>query len=256
MTLRSAAAAIACAFVVLSGARAADEVPASNPPSPFDAQQERAIREIVRDYLVTHPEVIVDAIEVLRERQRAQELENTRQAVTANADALLEDPHTPVVGNPDGDVTIVEFFDYRCGYCKRVFPALMDLLEEDGNIRLVMKEFPILGPESQFAARAALAAREQDRYGDFHARLMEARGELSEDAVMAIAGSVGLDLDRLRDDMTAERIDEALERNFALADRLSIRGTPAFVIGDELVPGAIGLDQLRRMVEEQRERAG
>jgi len=256
MTLRTAAATLAAVFVVLSAARADDEAPASHPPSPFDAIQEQAIREIVRDYLVEHPEVIVDAIEVLRERQRAQELENARHAVAANADALFEDPYTPVVGNPDGDVTIVEFFDYRCGYCKRVFPALMELLEEDGNIRLAMKEFPILGPDSRFAARAALAAREQDRYGDFHAKLMAARGELSEDAVMAIARSVGLDVDRLRNDMAAERIDEALERNFALAERLSIRGTPAFVIGDELVPGAIGLDQLRQMVEEQRERAG
>lgn len=255
MILRISAAALAATLIALGAARAADDGGAP-PTGPFDAAQEEAIRDIVRDYLVEHPEIIVEAIEALRQRQQVQEQENARQAVAANADALFDDPHAPVIGNPDGDVTIVEFFDYRCGYCKSVLPALVDLMEQDGNIRMVMKEFPILGPESRFAARAALAARAQGLYSEFHLKLMQAKGELSEDAVMAIAESIGLDVDKLRDDMGSETIDRALQRNFELAERLSIRGTPAFVIGDELVPGAIGADQLRRLVEQQRERAG
>lgn len=228
----------------------------SAPASPFSALEEEAIRSVVRDYLIENPEVIVEAIEALRAQQREEELRTSQAAVADNAEALYEDPDAPVLGNPDGDVTIVEFFDYRCGYCKRVFPTLMEVVESDGNVRLVMKEWPILGPESDFAARAALAAQEQGKYADFHVKLMGAKGELSEDAVMTIARSAGLDTEQLRADMADPGIEAALRRTFTLAEKLGIRGTPAFVIGGELVPGAVGADRMRALIEAKRQDAG
>ncbi|MDJ0608977.1 MAG: DsbA family protein [Kiloniellales bacterium] len=218
----------------------------------FDAADQDEIREIVREYLIEHPEVIVEAINVYQERQRVAAKERQQQAVVALQSALAEDPDAPVLGNPDGDVMVVEFFDYNCGYCKTVAEGIRQTIAEDPGIRLVMKEFPILGPDSQFAARAALAAAEQDRYEELHFALMTAPGRLNQQKVMSVAGSLGLDLDKLRRDMNKPEVDAALRRNFELAEGLEITGTPAFVIGSQVFPGALNMETLRQVVAEAR----
>jgi protein-disulfide isomerase len=157
-----------------------------------------------------------------------------------------------VLGNRNGDVTVVEFFDYRCPYCKRAAPVLDEVIKADGRVRRVMKEFPILGPDSVIASRAALAARAQGKYEELHRALIGARGQLDESAVMAAAKGVGLDLDRLRRDMRSTEIDGIIRRNRELAESLEITGTPAFVIGDAFLPGAADAATFRSLIQKAR----
>ncbi len=217
--------------------------------------QAKAVEKIVREYLDKNPEVILGALESLRERQRQEARERGRQSLVDNRAALYEDADSPVAGNPDGDVTVVEFFDYRCGYCKRTFPTLMQTLKDDGNVRLVLKEFPILGADSRIAAQAALAARKQGKYFPYHKAMMAARGTLNEKAIMAIARSVGLDTKRLQRDMQDPAIKAMIDKNFRLADALGVRGTPAFVIGNRLVPGAVNSVTLKSLIAQAREKS-
>ncbi len=218
----------------------------------FDLEETSEIERIVGDYIRNNPEIVVDALRQLELRQRQAEAQEVERQIALNSEALLNDPGSPVGGNPNGDVTVVEFFDYRCPYCKAVSPSLSQLLEDDGNIRFVYKEWPILGPVSVTAARVALAARKQDMYEEFHERLMGVSGQLSEVMIFDIAADLGLDIDRLREDMDSPDIENMLRRNATLADSLKITGTPAFVIGDVLVPGALELSDLKALVEQAR----
>ena len=220
----------------------------------FTAEQEEAIQQLVRDYLLSHPEVLIEASQAYRERQQEIQERQAREMLVSRRDDLANDPDSPVVGNPDGDVVIVEFFDYRCPYCVRVAEGLRETVEDDGNIRLVMKEFPILGPESMLASRMALAAVQQDKYEDLHWALMEVSSGLNEETAFRVAEQVGLDIDQLRRDMEAPEIDEMLQRNYDLAQALQVNGTPAFVVGDEIVRGALDMRSLRQIVA--RTRAG
>ncbi len=220
----------------------------------FDAREERAIREIVADYLRQNPEIILEAVRLLRERRAQAEGDRRRRAILRLRDRLERDPNSPVGGNPDGDVTIVEFFDYRCPYCKRVAPTVRELLERDGNIRLVYKEWPILGPDSEFAARAALAARKQGKYLEFHDRIM-AQERVDETSVLAAARELGLDVERLRADMRSPETERHLAETMELAERLGITGTPAFVVGEELIPGMADRATLEQLVARAREGA-
>ena len=224
-------------------------------PAEFDPAQESAIRMIVRDYLVAHPEVLIEALQVYQAREKAAAAERKREALRAHSGALNGSSDDPVIGNPEGDVVIVEFFDYRCPYCTKVAEPLREAVLADGNIKLVMKEFPILGPDSQFAARAALAAAKQGLYEPFHFALMDVKGKVDQEAVMTIAKGVGLDLDRLKGDMQSPEIDAVLRRNFQLAEILEINGTPAFIIGEEIFPGAIDMQSLKAKVAEVRSNA-
>lgn len=212
------------------------------------AEIERIVRDVIRD----NPEIVLEALESLRTREAQAREERARKAVVDRRPELLQDPASPVGGNPQGDVTIVEFFDYQCGYCKAVHPTMKDLLASDGRIRKVYKEFPILGPGSVIASRAALASRAQGKYLAFHDALMEARGAMNEETVMRIARSVGLDVDRLKRDMNAPEVEQAIRANMNLADALGIQGTPAFVVGEQVVPGALELDGLRLLVRRAR----
>jgi protein-disulfide isomerase len=214
----------------------------------FSAEQRQAIEAIVRDYLIKNPEVIIEVIEAAKaklssdaEAQRAKVLVERRQDI-------FEDPNAPVAGNPKGDVTLVEFFDYRCPYCKQVAPAIEALLGEDKQLRVVYKEFPVLGPDSVTAARAALAARKQEKYEALHQALMGMRGQITEAAIFNAAKSAGVDVERLKRDMAAPEIDQMLQANHRLAAALDISGTPGFVIGDEVVPGAVSVDALRQLI--------
>jgi protein-disulfide isomerase len=209
------------------------------------------IEKIVREYLLREPKVVFDALQELQRQEAEATAARQKAAIAANQEKLLDDPLTPVGGNPDGDVTLVEFFDYRCTYCRRVVSSLRELLDEDGDLRVVFKDMPVLGPDSVRAARAALASRKQDGYVPFHFALM-ASDDLSPAGIRAAAKSVGLDPDRLETDMEAPEVNAVLEANYALAQELGIEGTPAFVIGDQLIPGAVEKARLEHLIDEAR----
>jgi protein-disulfide isomerase len=228
-------------------------------PTPPAAAQEslseteaEAVREIVRELLRSHPELVVEALQSFEEKQRLAAEQRRRQAVAENAELLDGTAGDPVLGATEGDVVVVEFFDYNCGYCRQVSTPLRQAIQSDGNIKLVMKEWPILGPPSYFAARASLAAEKQGLYEEFHFALMQTKERVNEDLVLQVAERVGLDMERLRADMLAPEIDAKLQETYDLAEALGITGTPAFVIGDELLPGAITMSRLQQVVERQR----
>ena len=226
--------------------------PAATAADPQATPDTEAIEKIVRDYLIRNPEVIVEALEELERRREIANQEREREAIIAHRAALLDDPASYVAGNRDGDVTIVEFFDYRCPYCKRSLGALMTTLENDPNVRVVFKEFPILGEESVLASRAAIASIQQGKYLDYHNALMESGSELNEQSVLQIAREVGLDADKLMADMFSTEVTEVIRDNYLLAEALGIGGTPAFVIGDQLIPGAIDERRFAELIQEAR----
>jgi protein-disulfide isomerase len=237
----------ACALLTSLGSVAPEAFAQQTVPKPeLDEFEQR-----VRDYLLSQPEVIMEALQVLQERLRAAEAKNLKRTIAERSAEILYDPDAPVAGNPSGDATLVEFFDYNCPYCRRVAPTVSGLIADDADLRVVYKEIPILGPGSQFAARAALAARNQGEYVPFHEALMTAR-QVSEDNVMDIARRVGLDVERLERDMADPAIEAAIQRNLALASALGITGTPSFVIGDRVVPGAVDRTTLEGLITQAR----
>ena len=204
--------------------------------------------EAIRAYLLEHPEVVREALEALQRRDALAAAAGARDTLARHRDALFEDPRSPVLGNPGGDVTVVEFFDYHCGYCRRSAPAVAALLASDPGVRVVMKEFPILGPESVLAAKSALAAARQGRYQAFHDALFQAES-LDAAAIDAIAAAMHLDMARFHADRDDPAIDALLDGNAAVAAALGIQGTPAFIVGDQLVPSAIDADALAALVQ-------
>lgn len=237
--------ALACTFLAIApaGSLGAAEI---------SSEQRKAIEAIIHDYLMQNPDVLIDALREAEAKANSDADVKAAQVLRDRRHEVFDDPATPVGGNPQGDVTVVEFFDYRCPYCKQVQPALQKLLDQDRKLRFVYKEFPVLGEQSDIAAHAALAARLQGRYDAFHNAMMAAKGQISEEVVYRVAGSVGLDVDRLKRDMTDPEIERALSANRALAKALELRGTPGFIIGDHIVPGAIDLDALKTMVADAR----
>jgi protein-disulfide isomerase len=209
------------------------------------------VEKIVRDYLLREPEVIYQALQELQRREAEATAARQRAAIADNRSELLEAPHTPIGGDPDGDVTLVEFFDYRCAYCRRVVPSMQALLQEDPDLRVVFKDLPVLGPDSVRAARAALASGLQEGYVPFHFALMAA-DDLSIEGIRAAAVSVGLDPDRLEKDMASAEVSAAIDANYRLANALGIEGTPAFVIGDQLLPGAVDKARLEELIRQHR----
>lgn len=221
----------------------------------FTDAEQRVIEQMIRNYIMNNPEIIVESVQRMGAREQAANQQRQRQVLVDLRESLENDPGSHVAGNPDGDVTLVEFFDYRCTYCKRFLPVLADLAKNDPNVRIVFKEFPILGADSVVASRAALAARYQNKelYVPFHNALMESRGVFSERRVLDIASEVGLNVDQLRRDMASSDIESTISRNYAHAEALGIQGTPGFVIGDQVIPGYINRDQLRTLIQEARE---
>jgi protein-disulfide isomerase len=228
-------------------------------PSPaaaaeFTPDQRQAIEGIVRDYLATNPEILVDALQAAENKARGEARDKASATLAARSNEVFNDPDAPVGGNPQGDTSLVEFFDYRCPYCKQVEPSLEALLAQDKQLRFVYKEFPVLGPASVSAARAALAARQQGKYDAFHSAMMNTKGEFGEPVVFKVASSVGLDVERLKHDMAAPEIDRILKANASLAAALDIRGTPGFVVGKDIVPGAISLEALKKLIAASRQK--
>lgn len=220
----------------------------------FSDREKAEIDAQIREYILENPEIIVEAMQVLEQRQQEDARRGDREKLARLGDEIRNDGYSFVGGNPDGDVTVVEFLDYRCPYCQRAHESVKALLAADGDIRLVVKEFPILGPESTFAARAAMAVQRQseDLYAAFNDAMMTHRGDLSAAAVERIAGEIGADVEKMTVDMEAPEIAENIRRTFALARELEINGTPGFVIGDEIVRGFVPYDQLRELVEDTR----
>ena len=208
----------------------------------------------VRGAILANPTMITDAIQALEQHRDAAMNAQRVQIMTAHKKLIREGRGLPVLGNPKGDGTIVEFFDYRCPYCKRSLAPVLALLKSDPNIRVVFKEFPILGPPSVFAARAAIASVAQGKYQKMHEKLMGHRGEFSDATVMGMARSLGMDVPRLRADMIDPRIDHVIGESKMLAERLGITGTPAFIIGDVMMPGFVDLATLRQLVVAARKR--
>jgi protein-disulfide isomerase len=240
-----AALALVCGFIATSEA-------APSRAAEMSTEQRQAIEGIIHDYLLHNPDVLLEALRGAEEKLNHDADVKAAKVLSDRQSEVFDDHETPVAGNPRGDVTIVEFFDYRCPYCKQVLPSLQTLLKEDHNLRFVFKELPVLGPQSVTAAHAALAAQRQGKYEAFHNAMMATKGQITDETVYKVAGSVGLDVDRLKQDMSRPEIDQALQANLALADALNIHGTPGFIIGKHIVPGAVDLDSLRNMIADAR----
>ncbi len=222
----------------------------------FSGAQRSEIEKIIRDYLIANPEVLQEAIAALEKKQAADEAEKHQAAVKDNSQAICNSPRQVTVGNPQGDVTFVEFFDYNCGYCKRAMVDMMELMKHDPKLKVVLKEFPVLGPASVEVARVAVAVRMQDKTGkkylDFHQKLLSGRGQVDKARAMAAAKEVGLDMARIEKDLGSDEVRLTLEESLKLAEKLGLNGTPSYVIGPHVVVGAVGLEQLKEKVNSAR----
>lgn len=218
------------------------------------AQQE-AFGEAVRAYLLENPEIIMEAVAVLEERQAAQQANADLELVAENAEALFNDGYSWVGGNPDGDFTIVEFIDYRCGYCRKAHPEVLELLENDGNIRLIVKEFPILGEASMISSRFAIATQivaGDEAYEAVHNALVALEGNPGAGPLRRLAGTLGLDAGAIMAEMDSDEVTRRIEKTRALAMAMQINGTPSFVFGDQMVRGYAPLAAMEQIVAEGR----
>ena len=219
----------------------------------FSEGQRREIERIVKDYLVAHPEVLQEVVAEIEKRQAAADAGRAKDALSKHREALFNSSRQVTLGNPQGDITLVEFFDYNCGYCKRALGDMMELLKSDPKLRIVLKEFPVLGPSSIEAAQVAVAVRMQDKSGkkylEFHQKLLTGRGQVDKARALAAAKDVGLDVARIEKDLQSPEIKATLEEGMKLAEALNITGTPSYVIGESVVPGAIGVAGLKEQIE-------
>src|SRR6266540_1231197 len=222
----------------------------------FSDTQRGEIERIVKDYLVAHPEVLQEVINELEKRQSDADAAKHRDGVKQYSQALFYSPRQVTIGNRQGDVTLVEFFDYNCGYCKRALSDMLNLMKEDAKLRVVLKEFPVLGPGSVEAANVAVAVRMQDasgkKYLEFHQKLLSSRGPADRTHALAAAKEVGLDMARLEKDMASDEVKATIEENMRIAEALGLNGTPSYVVGTEVVVGAVGLTALREKVNTAR----
>ena len=222
----------------------------------FSAEQKKEMGDIIRQYLLENPEVVRDAMQELERKQQTAEDSARSDSLKALSPEIFRSEGDLVGGNPKGKVTLVEFFDYNCGYCKRAFPDVMKMIDADKDLRLVMKEFPILGPGSTYAARAALASRKQGKYWEYHLAMMAHDGKVDESVADQIAKATGLDVKKLKVDMEADEVNQVIARNMQLADSLKIQGTPAFIIDETVIPGAVGYEALAAAVKQVRDTGG
>ena len=218
----------------------------------FSEPQRGEIERIIKEYLIKHPEVLQEAIAELEKRQALAEATKARTAVKTHSEALFSSPRQVTLGNPKGDVTFVEFFDYNCGYCKRALSDMMELMKSDPKLKVVLKEFPVLGQGSVEAAQVAVAVRMQDpsgkKYLDFHQRLLLGRGQADKARALAAARDAGADMARLEKDLKSDEIRATLDESLKLAEALGLNGTPSYVIGENVVVGAVGLAALKDKV--------
>jgi protein-disulfide isomerase len=220
----------------------------------FDASQKDEIGAIVKDYLMAHPEVIRDAMQALEAKQAAAEADARKSGVAKYADTLFNSTRQAVLGNPKGDVTLVEFFDYNCGYCKRAHADMQKLIEEDKGLRVILKEFPVLGPGSEEAAQVAVAVNliAPEKYHLFFDELLMSKGEVNGARAMAVAVDLGLDKDAVKARMKDPEIGATINESYGLAQALGINGTPSYVLQNDVVIGAVGYDTLKGKIKSVR----
>lgn len=212
------------------------------------------LEQLIFSYLMDNPDVLLDSVDAYAKEQADRANQEASVLLRENSDDLFHSGRFPETGNPKGDVTVIEFLDYNCGYCKKAMNEVLTLLGRDKNIRLLLVDIPILGEASTEAARWALAAKKQDRYTDYHIALMQHSGRVTPTVLLSIADKIGLDTKKLQKDKDDPAIDEELTKNIELAQKLGIRGTPAFVIGDELIRGYIGVDAMEQHVQTFRDK--
>jgi protein-disulfide isomerase len=245
---------LAVALIVLGAA-----VPSFDSASAqsFSPEQRGEIEKVIRDYLLRNPELLQEVIQEMERRQAQAEAEKHREAIKEHAQALFNSNRQIVLGNPQGDVTMVEFFDYNCGFCRKALEDKLALIKADPKLRLVLKEFPVLGEGSTQAAQVAVAVRMQDKTGgkkylEFHQKLFGGRGQADLARALAAAKDVGLDMARLEKDMASDEVKATLEESFKLAEALGLNGTPSYVVGTDVVVGAVGLNTLKEKVNAAR----
>ncbi|HLH49830.1 MAG TPA: DsbA family protein [Roseiarcus sp.] len=237
--------ALAAAAALIFGA-----VPA--PAAEFTPAQKDEIGGVVKDYLIAHPEVLREALDALDKHEKQAAAEAQKKIVADQSSLLFSSPHQATVGNPNGGATLVEFFDYNCHYCKGALPDIARLMKDDPNLKVVLKDFPVLGPDSVEAARVAIAVRNQltgDKFWQFHQKLLGMHGRVGKAEALAVAKDLGLDMDRLNKDMATPEARTSIEEVMRMADALQINGTPSFVVGQEVVIGAVGYDQLKDKID-------
>lgn len=214
----------------------------------LDSAARQSMEQVIEQYIRAHPEVIEQSLQALEAKREAEEKAKQKVALGAHQAELLNDPTSPVSGNLSGDITLVEFFDYRCGYCKRAAGAVTQLQQEDPRVRVIYKDFPILGEASELAAKAALASKAQGKHQVFHEAMLAFKGDLTKESLLNLAGEVGLDTTKLEADMRNPEWQSVIDRNRALARTLGISGTPGFIVGTELVPGALDVNGLKELI--------
>lgn len=247
MRLPTLAAAFAVAITAFSPAFAQSDKP------PLSPAQEKRVKDLVKEYILANPEIILEAVQTLRRRQEEAQKKAAEDLLKVRRAELQGATDLPVAGNAKGDVTIVEFMDYRCGYCKGVKPTVDEVMRIDGKVRLVLKEFPILGPASRTASMAAIAAHKQGKYLAYHNALMAYPNNLTDEVIFALARQVGLDVAKLKGDMKSPEVQALIEKTNKLATDLGINGTPGFIIGDQIIPGAVSADELKKKIAEARQ---
>jgi protein-disulfide isomerase len=210
----------------------------AKPSATFSPEQKKAIEAIIKDYLIANPEVFLEVQSALEARMEEIQAKRLQAAITGQAEEIYRSPGAPVAGNAQGDVTVVEFFDYNCGYCKRAFTDLAKVIEKDAKVKLVLKELPILSKGSEEAARVALAAKAQGKYWEVHRELLTMRGQANEQTALAAAAKVGLDMTKLKADMKSDAVTQEIARVRDLAQSMGIQGTPHFLVGDRAIAGA------------------
>lgn len=216
----------------------------------FDDGQKAAIEQIVRDYILAHPEVVQEALVKMEEKRKADEEAARKAAVSQIGDQLYNSKYQVVLGNPDAKIALVEFFDYNCGYCKRALDDTLALLQ-DSDVKIVLKEFPILGPGSVEAARVAIMVNEvaPDRYLDFHKALLTGKGQADERRALSVAEELGLDVAAIKAGLKGDVVNQTLDEVYAMANKLGLSGTPTYVLADEVVFGAVGFDELKVKID-------
>lgn len=220
------------------------------PAAALDDQQKKEFGEFIKEYLVEHPEVLLDAQAALEKKQDAARLAQSSQAVTQNKDAIFNSKNDVSIGNPKGDITVVEFFDYNCTYCRHALGDMETLLKQDTNVRFVLKEFPILGPDSVAASRVSDAFRKlaPEKYAAFHRALLGSDGRASEDSAIEVASSLGVSEAAIRAEMAKSPNTDSVKATYQLATDLNVTGTPAYIIGNETISGAIGLEAIQQKI--------
>lgn len=222
----------------------------------FKADEKKQIESIIRDYLIKNPEILKEVIQALEKKEQAQADAQRKTALTQNAKWLFNSPKDFVAGNKNGDITLVEFFDYNCGYCKRAVTELLGLIKKDPKLRVVLKEMPILGPESVYASQAALASKKQGKYWDYHLAMLQNEGPNNKSTILRIAKEVGLNVDQLQKDMLSPDILKQLADIEQKSTALGIRSTPAFILDDQVYPGALPQQVLVKLVSDLRKNGG